>query len=184
MKKISLILLMAGMVWAIQPAHAQTNDTTKNKIEVKKKVKTGVNGRKVTKIKMEGTGTPGTLAGAADGTVTGKLPAPAVTVIPPPVVVTPPPVDVTPPPAPVPPTVIVVTPQPDPKPAPVTTTVTTTTETKPVPAVATSSTHNIKTTAYDRKGVKHVYHKVYAKKPALAPAAKTTTTTTTVKKTE
>jgi hypothetical protein len=175
MKKISLILVMAGMVWAIQPAHAQTIDSSKNRIEVKKKVKTGVNGRKVTKIKMEGTGTQGAISGAADGTVTGKLPAP---------------VTVTPPPAPAPPTVVVVTPpSPDIKPAPPTTDVTTTTtETKPVPVAPTSSTSTSQTTtsthvvhsANVNKGSTHVYHKVYKKKPAAAVS--TTTTTTTVKK--
>jgi hypothetical protein len=172
MKKISLILVMAGMVWAIQPAHAQTIDSSKNRIEVKKKVKTGVNGRKVTKIKMEGTGTQGAISGAADGTVTGKLPAPAV---------------VTPPPAPVAPTVVLVTPLPE-KPVAPTTEVTTTTETKPVPVAPTSSTSTSQTTtsthvvhsANVNKGSTHVYHKVYKKKPSAATS--TTTTTTTVKK--
>jgi hypothetical protein len=172
MKKISLILVMAGMVWAIQPARAQTIDSSKNRIEVKKKVKTGVNGRKVTKIKMEGTGTQGAISGAADGTVTGKLPAPAV---------------VTPPPAPAAPTVVLVTPQPE-KPVAPTTEVTTTTETKPAPVAPASSTSTSQTTtsthvvrsANVNKGSTHVYHKVYKKKPAAATS--TTTTTTTVKK--
>lgn len=175
MKKISLILVMAGMVWAIQPAHAQTIDSSKNRIEVKKKVKTGVNGRKVTKVKMEGTGTQGAISGAADGTVTGKLPAPAV---------------VTPPPAPVTPTVVVVTPEPE-KPVSPTTEVTTTTETKPAPVVPESTTSTRQTTtsthvvhsANVNKGATHVYHKVYKKKPAAASSTKTTTTTT-VKKSE
>jgi hypothetical protein len=171
MKKISLMLAMASMVWAIQPAHAQTTDSSKNRIEVKKKVKTGVNGRKVTKIKMEGTGTQGAISGAADGTVTGKLPAPVV---------------VTPPPAPVAPTVVLVTPEPE-KPVAPTTEVTTTTETKPVPVAPARSTSTSQTTsthvvhsANVNKGSTHVYHKVYKKKPVAATS--TTTTTTTVKK--
>ncbi|MDB4903672.1 MAG: hypothetical protein JWQ63_2953 [Mucilaginibacter sp.] len=176
MKKISLMLAMAGMVWAIQPAHAQTIDSSKNRIEVKKKVKTGVNGRKVTKIKMEGTGTQGAISGAADGTVTGKLPAPVV---------------VTPPPAPVAPTVVLVTPEPE-KPVLPTTEVTTTTETKPAPVAPASSTSTTQTTtsthvvhsANANKGATHVYHKVYKKKPTVVSGTKTTTTTTTVKKSE
>ena len=81
MKKISLILLMAGMVWTIQTARAQTSestDTSKNRVEIKKKVKTGAHGRQVTKIKMEGKGTQATLHDPADGVVTGKLPAPVI----------------------------------------------------------------------------------------------------------
>jgi hypothetical protein len=58
------MLLIAGIVWTVQSANAQNNDTTKNHIEIKKKVKTGVNGRKVTKIKIEGNnGKAGTATG-------------------------------------------------------------------------------------------------------------------------
>ena len=183
MKKISLILVMAGMVWALQPAHAQTTestDTSKNKIEVKKKVKTGAHGRQVTKIKMTGKGTQGSIHDAADGAVTGTIPAP--------VIVTPPP----PPPPPekvnTEPTVIVVTPEPekrpDPEPEkkaePTTTTVTTTSETKPMPVEgsisASRTTHHVVHSG--NSGTKHVYHHVYTKKPAVASSTKTTTTTT------
>ncbi|MDR3695645.1 hypothetical protein [Mucilaginibacter sp.] len=178
MKKISLIILIAGMIWTVQTAQAQTQDTTKNSIEVKKKVKKGAHGRTVTKIKMTGTGTPDAINGAADGAVTGHLkPAPA-----------PAPIVVTPPPAPEPPapTVVVVhdtvrTPAPVVAPvvppAPTTTEVTTTTETKPV---VTAATHH--TTHTYHKPV-HTYHKTYKKTAAAASATKTTTTTT-VKKTE
>src|SRR5450432_2019953 len=84
MKKISVILLIAGLVWTVQTAQAQTQDTTKNSIEVKKKVRKGAHGRTITKIKMTGTGTADAINGAADGAVTGQLkpaPAPAPIVI-------------------------------------------------------------------------------------------------------
>jgi hypothetical protein len=176
MKKISLILIMAGMIWTVQTANAQTQDTTKNNIEIKKKVKKGAHGRTVTKIKMEGTGTPDAIKGAAEGAVTGHLPTPAPVAVTPPVVVTPPPPPVIEPAAPV---VVVVhdtvkTPAP---PHTSTTQVTTTTETKPA---VTASTTVHKTTTYKKPA--HVYHKTYVK-AAVTPATKTTTTTT-VKKTE
>ncbi|HWZ03964.1 MAG TPA: hypothetical protein VNX40_10180, partial [Mucilaginibacter sp.] len=77
MKKISLILFVAGMIWTVQTAQAQIQDTTKNKIEVKKKVRKGAHGRTVTKIKMTGKGTPGAIDDAADGAATGHFkPAP------------------------------------------------------------------------------------------------------------
>jgi hypothetical protein len=166
MKKISLLLFMAGLVLAIQTVSAQS-DTTKNRIEIKKKVKTGAHGRKVTKIKMEGTGTAGAISGAADGAATGKLPQPAVKVV----------TEPTPPP-----TVVVVAPQPEVKPA---AQVAPATETKPMP-VTTTSTSTKTTSSNELHSVtpKRV-HKVYRKKPvAAASVKKVTTTTTTVKKTE
>jgi len=101
MKKISLILAIVGTVWGIQTVHAQTIDSAKNRIEVKKKVKTGAHGRQVTKIKMTGKGSEGAISGAANGAVTGRQPAPAPTPV-----VNPQPVN---------PTVVVVTPQPEKK---------------------------------------------------------------------
>lgn len=168
MKKISLILLMAGMGLTTQFAHAQDNDTTKNKIEVKKKVKTGVHGRQVTKIKIEGKGTPEAINSAAASAVTGKTH----------VVVAP---------APARPQVVVVNRAPESKPA--TTTVTTTTQTKPVvttrqtttSATKTSTAHVVHTTRpVKRHPVRHVYRTV-SRKPAVA-ASTNTTTTTTIKK--
>ncbi|BAU52409.1 hypothetical protein MgSA37_00566 [Mucilaginibacter gotjawali] len=160
MKKISLIIFMAGMIWTIQTAKAQqTQDTTKNRIEIKKKVKKGAHGRTVTKIKMTGTGTSDAISGAADGAATGHLkPAP----VPAPIVVNTPPPPAPEPPAP---TVVVVhdtvrTPAPVVAPAPpatTTTQVTTTTETKPV---VTATTHH--TTHTYHKPV-HTYHKTYKK---------------------
>jgi hypothetical protein len=165
MKKISLMLVIASLGLTTQFANAQDNDTSKNKIEVKKKVKTGVHGRQVTKIKVEGKGTPEAINSAAASAVTGKTR-----------------VVVAPTPAPTPPQVVVVNRNPDPKPA--TTTVVTKTETKPV--VTTRQT----TTTATRTSTAHVVHKttpvkrpvrrVVYKKPAVA--ASTTTTTTTVKK--
>ena|ERR1700722_4623158 len=181
MKKISLIILfVAGMIWTVQTAQAQTQDTTKNNVEVKKKVKKGAHGRTVTKIKMTGKGTAGAIDGAADGAATGHLqPAPA----PAPIVITTPAPPAPPAPAP---TVVVVhdtvrTPAPAPvyvpAPAPTTTEVTTTTETKP--AVAT---HHVTHTGSAYHKPVHAYHKIYHK-TTVTPATKTTTTTT-VKKTE
>ena len=185
MKKIILILFIAGLVWTVQTAQAQTQDTTKNNVEVKKKVKKGAHGRTVTKIKMTGKGTPGAIDDAADGAVTGHLkPAPE----PAPIVVTPPPPAPAPAPEPAPPTVVVVhdtvvKPAPAPvtppvvAPAPSTTQVTTTTETKPVDAAATVTTrHSTRVSPAYHKRV-HTYHKTY-RKTTTAPATKTTTTTT------
>ncbi|MDB5030072.1 hypothetical protein [Mucilaginibacter sp.] len=174
MKKISLILVVAGIVLAIQPVNAQTTDTSKNHIQIKKKVKTGVNGRKVTKIKIEGKGSPGAISDAATGAVTGNSPAP--------VVVTPAPVVAPTPPNP---TVVIVRPEPEERPTQAPSTVTTITETKPAPVVTTSSTSTRKTTtathvvhsANVNRPATHVYKKVY-KKPAVASSTQTTTTTT------
>jgi hypothetical protein len=176
MKKISLILFLAGIVWTVQTAQAQTQDTTKNSIEVKKKVRQGSHGRTITKIKMTGKGTPGAINDAAESAVTGhSKPQP----VPAPIIVTPPP----PAPEPAETKVLVVhdtvrTPAPAavvvPVPAPTTTQVTTTTETKPVVTAHVTRT----STAYHRPV--HTYHKTYKK---TTPATKTITTTT-VKKTE
>lgn len=163
MKKISLILLIAGMGLTTQFVNAQDSDTTKNKIEVKKKVKVGVHGRQVTKIKVEGKGTPEAISNAAATAATGKthvVVAPAAT--------------------PAPAQVVVVDRRAEPKPA--ATTVTTTTETKPVvttrqtttSATRTSTAHVVHTnTPVKRRAVTHVY-----KRPAVAASTKTTTTTT------
>lgn len=177
MKKLSLILLTASLVWTVQTVKAQDQDTTKNKVEVKRKVKQGVHGRTVTKIKMNGQGTPDAVKEPANGTATGHLaPKPA-----------PEPVVVTPPPAPSPAVVVVhdtvqknvpvAVPAPEPKTA--TTQVTTTTVTKPV-ASKTVTTHHVvaSKTAYHKP-----VHKTYNKTAVAAPATKTVTTTT-VKKTE
>jgi hypothetical protein len=164
MKKISLILLMAGIGFTAQPVHAQDNDTSKNKIEVKKKIKVGAHGRQVTKIKVEGKGTPEAINSAATTAVTGKThvvvaPAPAV--------------------APAATPVVIINQHPEPKPA--ATTVTTTTETKPVIATSKTTTSSVKTSTshvVSKKPVTtHVYHKVYHK-PDVAASSKTTTTTT------
>jgi len=182
MKKISVILLIAGLIWTVQTAQAQVQDTTKNSIEVKKKVRQGAHGRTITKVKVTGTGTPDAINGAADGAVTGHLrPAPT----PAPIVITTPA-----PPAPE-PTVVVLhdtvqTPAPPPviieTPAHKSTEVTTTTtETKPVTANVTTH-HVVYKSAYHRPT--HIYHMVYKKTTATTTPATKTTTTTTVKKTE
>ena len=171
MKKICLILFVTSITWCIQTAGAQTQDTTNNKVEIKKKVKKGAHGRTVTKIKMEGSGTAGAISGAADGAVTGHLPEPAKQT-----------------PAPPPPSVVIVhdtvktqAPAPAPAPTPKTTEVTTTTtEVKPV-VTTSSTTHVVAHKATGSKKPVHVYHRVYKKTPV---AATKTTTTTTVKKTE
>lgn len=172
--------MMCAIIWSTQIAKAQTDDTTKNKIEIKKKVRKGSHGRTVTKIKMSGQGTASAINGAADGAVTGHLPTPPT---PAPVVVTPPPPepkvvvvhDTVRTPAPAPAAVVI----PAPVPAPTTTTqVTTTTETKPA---VTASTH-VTNTSTHKKPV-HVYHRGY-KRTKVAGASTKTTTTTTVKKTE
>ena len=69
MKKINLLFAVAALGLTVQTTFAQSIDTSKNKVEVKKKVKVGVNGRQVTKIKMESKGTPGTVSSAVDGAV-------------------------------------------------------------------------------------------------------------------
>ena len=171
MKKISLMLITAGMVWMAQTAQAQTQDTTKNKIEVTKKSRVGSHGRKITKIRVEGSGTAGAISEAADRAITGK-PRPAR------IIVTPAP--------PAPPAQVIVvhdttrvaTPVPVEQRRPVTTeTSTTTTETKPVAVETTSSTH-VTHASTTHKRPTHVYHKTYKKKPAVATSTKTTTTTT------
>jgi hypothetical protein len=167
MKKISIVLIAAVIGLTIQSAHSQSSDTTKNHIEIKKKVKVGAHGRQVTKIKMEGKGTPSSISGAAEGAATGKLPEKA-----------------TPPAQPVNPTIVVVHEpapaiEPEKRPSPSTTTVTTTTEAKPVPVTTTHITKTTTTTAHVHTTTsKPIYHKTYTKKPAVASSTKTTTTTT------
>jgi hypothetical protein len=165
MKKISLILAVAGIVLAIQPARSQSGDTTRNKIEVKKKVKVGVHGRQVTKVKMEGKGTPSAITGSVNGAVNDKQPVNVVT------------------PAPQPrPTVVVVNRQPAPSPAPSTTTVTTTTQAKQVPVTTTRVTKTATNTAHvvhTTRATKPVYRRtVYTRRPAATSSTQTTTTTT------
>ena len=91
MKKINLLFAVAALGLTVQTTFAQSIDTSKNKVEVKKKVKVGVNGRQVTKIKMESKGTPGTVSSAVDGTVNTnpKVATPAPTANPTVVVVQP-----------------------------------------------------------------------------------------------
>lgn len=167
MKKISLILAAAVMVLTVQSARSQSSDTTKNHIEIKKKVKVGAHGRQVTKIKMEGKGTPGAITDAASGAVTGKIPQKVTA-------------------KPVSPTVVVVKPEPASKPAPSTTIVTTTAPVKHAPVITTHTTTTTTTTAHTVHAVhtahaktsKPVYHKTYKRKPVAASSTKTTTTTT------
>ena len=159
MKKISLIVAMASIVFAIQSAHAQSTDTAKNKVEIKKKVKVGTHGRQVTKIKMESKGTPDAVAGSVDGAMgvnkTRVVAAPAAS-----------------------PTVVVVH-DPAPTPAPVATTVTTTTEAKRVPVTTTHTTSTATSTHVVHATVaKPVYHKTTYKKKPVATSSSTTTTTT------
>lgn len=176
MKKVTLVLLTACLIWIVQTVKAQTPDTTKNNIEVKKKVKQGVHGRTVTKVKMTGKGTPDAIKQPANGTATGHLappPKPAVE----PVVVTSPPAT---------PAVVVVhdtVHQNAPAPAPKTTTtrVTTTTETRPV--TKTVTTHHVVATKKTYHKPVHTYHKTYSKTAVGAPTTKTVTTTT-VQKTQ
>ncbi len=72
MKTINLFLASAVLGLMVQTTFAQTTDTAKNKVEIKKKTKVGVNGRRVTKIKMESKGTADAVTGAVDGAVTGN----------------------------------------------------------------------------------------------------------------
>lgn len=179
MKKVTLVLFAACLIWTVQTVKAQTPDTTKNNIEVKKKVKQGVHGRTVTKVKMTGKGTPDALKEPANGTATGHLaPKPAVE----PVVVTPPPAS---------PAVVVVhdtvhqnapAAAPAPRPRTTTTQVTTTTETRPVVTKTTTTHHVVATKKTYHKPV-HSYHKTYSKTAVGTPTTKTVTTTT-VKKTQ
>ena len=128
MKKISLVLAVAALGLTVQTTFAQTTDTSKNKVEVKKKVKVGVNGRQVTKIKMESKGTPGTVSSAVDGAVSTKPKVVTTSV------------------QPVNPTVVVVQPEPAVK----TTATTTATVSKPVTTTrtttVTTSSRNVSST--------------------------------------
>lgn len=159
MKKICLLLAMAGTVLAMQSVHAQSGDTTKNKIEIKKKVKIGAHGRQVTKIRMEGKGTPGAITGSVDGAVSGKAPVAA--------------------PQPQPRPTVVVVHDPAPTPVPATTTVTTTTEAKRMPVTTTHVTKTTTSTSHvvHTTRTKPVYHKTtYKRHPVTASATQTTTT--------
>ncbi len=156
MKTINLFLASAVLGLMVQTTFAQTTDTTKNKVEIKKKTKVGVNGRQVTKIKMESKGTPEAVTGAVENAVTGA-PKKVVTQV-----------------QPANPTVVVVRPEPAVKATatttaavktPVTTTRTTTT-TANVRRVSTSRPVKRKTTTTVSRPI----------------ASSTTTTTTTVKK--
>jgi hypothetical protein len=150
MKKISLLVVLASIGLAISPASAQSPDTTKNKVEIKKKTKVGVNGRQVTKIKMESKGTPEAVTGAVENAVTGnaKAATPAT------------------PAQPANPNVIVVHPE------PVTKVVT-------VPAPTPSSTTRTTTTTISSRRVSAatpVKRKTTVKKPVASTSSTTTTT--------
>ena len=154
MKKISLLVVLASIGLAISPASAQSPDTTKNKVEIKKKTKVGVNGRQVTKIKMESKGTPGAVNGAVESAVTGntKAATPATPATPA---------------QPANPNVIVVHPE------PVTKIVT-------VPVKApTTSTRTVTTNVRTSTSKKPATRKTYSKPVG---ASTSTTTTTTIKK--
>ncbi|MFD2871261.1 hypothetical protein ACFS5N_02200 [Mucilaginibacter ximonensis] len=153
MKKINLLVLATAALFSAHVANAQDNDTSKNKIEVKKKVKTGVHGRQVTKIKVEGKGTPEAIGSVAATATTGKTN-----------------VVVAQPAAPA--QVVVVNPQPKPAATTVTTSVT-----KPAPTVHTTTTTTTHTATNARVVAKKPVHSHIYHKPAV-----TTTTTTTVKK--
>lgn len=152
MKKINFLALVAAAVFSAHFASAQDNDTSKNKIEVKKKVKTGVHGRQVTKIKVEGKGTPEAISNVAATASTGKTH----------VVVAQPAT-----PAPV----VVVNPQPQPA-----ATTTTTSVTKPAPTVHTTTTTTTHTATRARVVAKKPVHRRVYHKPTV------TTTTTITKK--
>lgn len=154
MKKISLLVVLASICLAISPASAQAQDTTKNKVEIKKKTKIGANGQQETKIKMETKGTPEAVTGAVESAVTGKARAatPAT------------------PAQPASPSVIVVQSE-RAKPETVTKVVT-------VPVKTPVTTTKTTTTTINRS-IKPATRKV-VKKPVTASS--TTTTTTTVKK--
>lgn len=146
MKKLSLLLVLASICLAISPASAQTQDTTKNKVEIKKKTKVGVNGRRVTKIKMESKGTPEAVTGAVESAVTGNTSQKVITPAPP-----------------ANPTVVVL------KPEPVTKVVTV-----PVKAPVTTTTKT--TTVNRSTSVRPVKRKVYRKPVATSNSTTTTTT--------
>lgn len=157
MKKISLLVVLASICLAISPASAQAQDTTKNKVEIKKKTKIGANGQQETKIKMETKGTPEAVTGAVESAVTGK--ARAAT-----------PATPATPAQPASPSVIVVQSE-RAKPETVTKVVT-------VPVKTPVTTTKTTTTTINRS-IKPATRKV-VKKPVTASS--TTTTTTTVKK--
>ncbi len=79
MKTINLFLASAVLGLMVQTTFAQTTDTAKNKVEIKKKTKIGVNGRQVAKIKMESKGTPEAVTGAVEGAIPGSTPKKVVT---------------------------------------------------------------------------------------------------------
>jgi hypothetical protein len=163
MKKISLLVVLASICLAISPASAQTPDTTKNKVEIKKKTKVGVNGRQVTKIKMESKGTPEAINGAVDAAVTGtpsKAATPATPATPATATTSATPAQ------PANPNVIVVHPE------PVTKVVTVPVKT-PTTTTRTVTT-NVRTSTYKKPATRKTY------KPVNASTK--TTTTTTIKK--
>ncbi len=72
MKKLSLLVVLASIGLALNTAGAQSLDTTKNKVEIKKKTKVNKDGQVETKIKMESKGTPEAVTGAVESAVTGR----------------------------------------------------------------------------------------------------------------
>ena len=163
MKKFSLLVALASICLAISPANAQSLDTTKNKVEIKKKTKVGANGQQETKIKMESKGTPEAVTGAVESTVTGKAKAATPATPATPATVTSPAT----PAQPASPSVIVVHPE-------------TVTKVVTVPVKTPVTTTKTTTTTINRS-VKPATRKV-VRKPVTASS--TTTTTTTVKKEE
>ncbi|MFD0752052.1 hypothetical protein ACFQZS_17995 [Mucilaginibacter calamicampi] len=182
MKKLSLFLITAGLVWTVQTVDAQSVDTTKNKVEVKKKVREKADGTTVTKVKMTGKGTPTAIKDPASNATSSpseaKPAAPAVVTPAPAVVVVRDTVHNTVS-VPVPVPVIV---RDTVRPKTTTTEVTTTTETRPV--VKTTATTRVSATKKPYRKPATTARKTTTKTALAAPVAKVTTTTTTVKKTE
>ena len=165
MKKLSLLVVLASIGLAINTANAQSLDTTKNKVEIKKKTNVDANGRVETKIKMETKGTPEAVTGAVESAVTGRTraatPATSATATTPAI-----------PAQPASPAVIVVQPE-RAKPETVTKVVTV-----PVKQPVTTT----QTTTTTTRAVKPATTRKTTKKPVAASSV--TTTTTTVKKVE
>jgi hypothetical protein len=174
MKKISLLVVLASIGLAISTASAQTLDTTKNKVEIKKKTTVGANGKQETKIKMETKGTPEAVTGAVESAVTGRARAATPATPATPATATTPAIPATPA-QPAQPSVIVV--QPERAKAETVTKVVTV----PVPVKAPVTT--TKTTTTTTRAVKPATRKTTTTRKPVA-ATSTTTTTTTVKKEE
>lgn len=170
MKKLSLLVVLASIGLAISTVSAQTLDTTKNKVEIKKKTTIGANGQQETKIKMESKGTPEAVTNAVESAVTGRARAATPATPATPATATTPVI----PAQPASPSVIVVQSERVAKPETVTKVVTV-----PVRQPVTTT----KTTTTTTRAVKPAARKT-TRKPVTASASSTTTTTTTVKKEE